>query len=137
MTEAAAAPRLPIARFRIRIDEARVRAAPARDLRGAPFAGPPVDLDRDAARAIVALAAPIAAWMDAVEPGAVLRSIAVDVGTGGVVATLAGAPRPRVLRIAPADAAPIADHAAPIVRRLEALVAAALAARGQVPAAET
>ena len=123
------AARVPITRFQVRIDETRVRATPARGLDGAPFAGPPVDLDPAAALDIVRLTTKIAAWFDEREPGITLRSIAIHLPTGRVIATLTGAPHPRVLRIEPNDAEDLVARAAPLIARLEELTATALAAR--------
>jgi hypothetical protein len=69
-----------------------------------PVRGAGVDLRGDEARAILALAGPFRAWLDAREPGVVLRSLSVDVRARRVLVTLepSGADqRPRVVRIDP------------------------------------
>jgi hypothetical protein len=95
---------LPLASYKLRFHEDHVRAVPARDLEGCPFAGPGVDLRGAEARAILALASPFRAWLEAREPGVTLRSLSVDLASKRVLVTLApmtADQRPRVVRIDP------------------------------------
>ena len=95
---------LTLASYKLRFHEDHVRAVPARDEAGCPFAGPGVDLRGAEARAIVALAGPFRAWLDAREPGVTLRSLSVDVAARRVLITLepmSPEQRPRVVRIDP------------------------------------
>jgi hypothetical protein len=104
-----------------------VRAVPDRDEAGCPFAGPGVDLRGDEARAVFDLAGPIRAWLEAREPGVVLRSFSVDRSSRRVLITLEPRPgeRPRVVRVdAPHSEALLADAS-----DLEAAIAAASAAK--------
>ena len=80
-----------------------MRAVPARDEAGCPFAGAGVDLRGDEARTILGLAGPIRAWLEAREPGVVLRSLSIDLGERRVLITLEPNPgqRPRVVRVDP------------------------------------
>ena len=100
---------------------------PDRDEAGCPFDGPGVDLRGAEARAILALAGPVRAWLEAREPGVVLRSLSVDRAGRRVLITLEPNPgeRPRVVRLdSPHSEDLIADAAA-----LEAAIAAASTAR--------
>ena len=65
------------------------------------FSGPGVDLRGEEARAILALATPFRAWLEAREPGVRLRSLSVDLAAQRVLVTLEPNPgeRPRVVRI--------------------------------------
>jgi hypothetical protein len=130
---------LRIASFKLQLVERRVRVVPAVDLSGCPFAGPGVDLIGGEADAIVALARPLVAWLEAREPVRV-RSLSLDVGRRRLLATLApegatGAGRPRVVKIDPGIDSSSSDElvglAAPVIRRLGEIVPAKLAARGQ------
>jgi hypothetical protein len=130
---------LRIASFKLQLVERRVRVVPAVDLSGCPFAGPGVDLILDEADAMVALARPLLAWLEAREPVRV-RSLSLDVGRRRLLVTLEAEPggRPRVVKIDPGiDAASASSGdelvglAAPLIRRLGEIVASKLAARGQ------
>ena len=96
-----------------------MRAVPARDEAGCAFSGPGVDLRGEEARAIMALAAPFRAWLEAREPGVVPRSLSVDLAAQRVLITLQPNPgeRPRVVRID-------APHGGDLLREASALEAA-------------
>lgn len=87
------------------------------------FSGPGVDLRGEEARAILALATPFRAWLEAREPGVVLRSMSVDLTSHRVLITLEPSPgeRPRVVRIDP-------PHGEDLLREASALEAALSAA---------
>ena len=90
--------------YKLRFHESRVRAVPARDLAGCPFAGPGVDLSGAEASAILDEAGPFRVWLEAREPGVVLRSLSVDMASRRVLITLepmAAEQRPRVVRLDP------------------------------------
>src|SRR5689334_17085046 len=90
--------------FKLRLADGHVRIVPRTDGQGCPFSGPGVDLrDDDAAEALRAGAALVDA-LTAIEPGVVVRSIAVDLERPRVTATLdaihpAANGRPRVVRL--------------------------------------
>lgn len=110
---------LPLASYKLRFFEDHVRAVPLRDVEGRPFAGPGVDLRGDAARHVLNAAAPLRAWLEAREPGVVLRSVSVDRGRPRVIVTLepaSGEPRPRVVRLD----SPFADELVAAAGELEA-----------------
>ncbi len=117
---------LPLASYKLRLHEGHVRAVPARDESGRPFAGPGVDLRGGEAAAIIRLATPFREWLHAREPGVVLRSLSVDLVSQRIVITLEPSEpvsRPRVVRIDP----PASDI---LIRSTAALVTAlGLAAR--------
>lgn len=95
---------LTLASYKLRFHEHRVRAVPARDEAGCPFAGPGVDLLGADAAPLLALAAPFRAWLEAREPGVVLRSLSVDLVSRRVLITLQPMTpdqRPRVVRVDP------------------------------------
>ena len=100
---------------------------PDRDEAGCPFGGPGVDLRGAEARAILGMAGPIRAWLEAREPGVELRSVSVDRKAGRVIVTLAPNPgeRPRVVRIDP----PHAEELMADVAALEAAIAVACAVK--------
>lgn len=110
--------------FKLRLVDVHVRVVPATDAAGCPFAGPGVDLRGEAAMAAIELAAPLLAALAEVEPGIVVRSLAVDLERPRVTASLEPTThadrRPRVVRIDEGailrrllDAsAPICDHLA-------------------------
>jgi hypothetical protein len=119
---------LPLASYKLRFHEDHVRAVPARDEAGCAFGGPGVDLRGDEARAVLALASPFRAWLDAREPGVVLRSLSVDLGTRRVLITLAPMTeeqRPRVVRVDP----PHSEEMLAAAGALEAALGAACAAK--------
>lgn len=106
---------LPLASYKIHVRERRVRAVPEVGLDGSPFSGPGVDLlGADAAAAIEA-ARPIVAWLDAREPGVVVRSISVSTARPRVLVSVdpvpGGDPRPRTLRFDPPWAVELRDAA--------------------------
>ena len=117
---------LPLASYKLRFHEDHVRAVPARDEAGRPFAGPGVDLRGEEARALFALAAPFRAWLEAREPGVTLRSLSVDRAAQRVLITLepdyGGAdPRPRVVRIDPPHGDELLAAAGPLEAALGAV----------------
>lgn len=78
-----------------------MRAVPACSPDGAPFTEPGVDLRGNDALVVIAAAKPIIAWLDAREPGVVVRSISVRTDGPRVLVSLAPRPhdrRPRVIR---------------------------------------
>jgi hypothetical protein len=114
---------LPLASYKLRFHEDRLRAVPARDEAGCPFAGPGVDLAGDEARALFALATPFRAWLEAREPGVTLRSLSVDRAAQRVLITLepmTDDQRPRVVRIDPPHADELLAAAAPLEAALGA-----------------
>lgn len=124
---------LPLASYKLRFHEDHVRAVPARDEAGCPFAGPGVDLRGEEARALFALAAPFRAWLDAREPGVQLRSLSVDRGAQRVLITLepmAADQRPRVVRIDPPHTSELLASAAPLEAELGAVCMEKLRRRG-------
>ena len=117
---------LPLASYKLRFHEDHVRAVPARDEAGCPFAGPGVDLRGDEARALFALATPFRQWLEAREPGVTLRSLSVDRAAQRVLITLepdqrAADQRPRVVRIDPPHADELLAAAAPLEAALGAV----------------
>jgi hypothetical protein len=106
---------LALASYKLRFHEDHVRAVPAKDEAGCPFAGPGVDLRGDDARALFVLAAPFRDWLEAREPGVTLRSLSVDLLAHRVLITLepmAADQRPRVVRIDPPHAGELIEAAA-------------------------
>ena len=125
---------LPLASYKLRFHEDHVRAVPARDEAGCPFAGPGVDLRGDEARALFALATPFRAWLDAREPGVTLRSLSVDLAAPRVLITLepmAADQRPRVVRIDPPHAGELIAAAAPLEAALGAVCMDKVRLRGR------
>jgi hypothetical protein len=123
------------ASIKLRFHERRVRIVPALDAAGCPFAGPGVDLSGADAERVLAAAEGLVAAFGEVEPGARLRSVAIDFTGRRAVATLMPGPadeRPRVVKVGEGRllerlleaAAATADVAAP-------MVAAALARRAR------
>lgn len=111
-----------------------MRAVPARDVDGCPFAGPGVDLVGDVATAILAAASPMRAWLDAREPGVALRSLSVDRRAHRVLVTLdpgPGDPRPRVVRFDPPFAEELIDLGAPVEALLDGACRTMLARRNR------
>ena len=112
---------LALASYKLRFHEGHVRAVPSRDEAGCPFAGPGVDLLGEEARAVLDLAGPFRAWLEAREPGVVLRSLSVDLASGRVLITLEPAAQeqnPRVVRIDPPHSDELLREAAPLERVL-------------------
>ena len=114
---------LPLSSYKLRFHEDHVRAVPAG------FDGPGVDLRGADARAILELAAPIRAWLEAREPGVVLRSLSLDRDRLRVLVTLEDKPRPRVIRLDPPYANEIVELATELERALGAACEAKLRAR--------
>ncbi len=129
--------RLALASYKLRFFDEHVRAVPARDAEGCPFAGPGVDVRGESARAILATAAPVRAWLEAREPGVMLRTMSLSRGKSGdeaprVLATLeatAQGERPRVIRFEMPHAAEIADAAKAAETLVEEACVAALEKR--------
>jgi hypothetical protein len=91
--------------IKLRPAEARARVVPAADAAGCAFAGPGVDVLGADAVALVAAAAPVFAWFDALEPGVRVRTIAFDFVRERVIANVENSARPRVVKVeAPASA---------------------------------
>ncbi len=108
---------LPLASYKLRLREDHVRAVPARDEAGCPFAGPGVDVRGEEARPLLLLATPFREWLDAREPGVTLRSVSVDLAAQRVLITVeAMAPdqRPRVVRVDPPHGDELIAAAAPL-----------------------
>jgi len=130
---------LALSSFKLRFHDEHVRAVPARDERGCPFAGPGVDVRGEAARVILAAAAPMIAWLAEREPGIEVRSLALSRAPDGtplrVLATLTPAPgdRPRVVRIDPPHAADLAACARDVEERIGEACVAALRRRAAQP----
>lgn len=105
---------LPLSSYKLRLHDVHVRALPARDARGAPFAGPGVDLRGADAVAAIEAARPLIAWLDAREPGVEVRSVSVRTDRPRVLVSLAPLgtePRPRAIRIDPPFANELRDAA--------------------------
>ncbi len=114
---------LPLASYKLRFHEDHVRAVPARDEAGCPFAGPGVDLRGAEARAVLALAGPFRAWLEAREPGITLRSLSVDLASRRILITLepmTPEQRPRVVRIDPPHSEDLLASAKPLEAALGA-----------------
>lgn len=124
---------LRLASYKLRFHEEHVRAVPSHDAAGCAFAGPGVDLRGEDARAVLALAAPFRAWLEAREPGVELRSLSVDVASGRTLITLApkAGERPRVVRIDPPHASDLLREAAPLEKQLASACVDALRRRLQ------
>jgi hypothetical protein len=127
--------RVELSSFKLRIADGHVRVVPKTDACGCPFSGPGVDLRGEEAARAFAAAAPLVAALMEVEPGIVVRSIAVDLSRPRVTATLdPGAPgmetRPRVVRV---DDGPLLhrliDASGPVVQMLSETAAHTLARR--------
>lgn len=119
---------LPLGSYKLRLHEGHVRACPSRDESGCPFAGPGVDLRGAEAAAILALAGPFRAWLEAREPGVTLRTLSVDLASRRVLITLepmALDQRPRVVRID----APHSEELIAASKHLEAALGEACAAK--------
>ncbi len=130
----AAAP-LPLRSFKLHFVEGRARVVPARDAAGCAFAGPGVDLVGDDARAALALGAPLVAALVALEPGARVRSLSVDLEAPRLLASLEPSapeadPRPRAVRLAEAHLVErVLAAAGPLLRHLGERAAEALSRR--------
>lgn len=96
------------------------------------FAGPGVDLRGDEAERILALAKPMVAWLEAREPGIVMRSLSVDRSKQRVLVTLEqDGDRPRALRFDPPSATELIDAGAEAERALGEASALKIAGRGR------
>lgn len=119
---------LPLVSYKIRFRDQHVRAVPAVGLDGAPFRGPGVDLRGADARAAIAAAAPVLAWLDAREPGVVARSLSVRTAGPRVLLSLepidtGSDARPRAMRFDP----PYADELRDCGRSAERFIGEACA----------
>lgn len=128
---------LPLASYRLgfRTPQARVRAVPARDEAGRPFAGPGVDLQGVEATALLDLAGPFRDWLEAREPGVVLRTLSVDRRSRRVLMTLVPMTpdqRPRVVRVDPPYSEEPLAAAGPLEAALGAACVAKLRQRARV-----
>jgi hypothetical protein len=124
---------IPLATYKLRFHETHVRAVPARDEGGCPFAGPGVDLRGAEAAAILDLASSFRAWLDAREPGVVLRSLSVDLTVRRVLITLepmTADQRPRVVRVDAPHSEELIASAAVLETTLGAACVAKLRRRG-------
>ena len=102
----------------------------------ADFAGPGVDLRGEDAERIIALAKPMIAWLEAREPGIVMRSLSVDHEKARVLVTLEPSPaldetRPRALRFDPPSSTEIIDAGVEAERAIAHACAIRIAARGR------
>lgn len=106
---------LRLASYKIHVRERRVRAVPELALDGSPFSGPGVDLLGEDAAAVIEAARPVVAWLDAREPGVVVRSISVSTARPRVLVSVDPIPggdhRPRALRFDPPWAVELRDAA--------------------------
>lgn len=83
------------------------------------FAGPGVDLRGEEAERVIALAKPMVAWLEAREPGIVMRSLSVDRAKMRVLVTLEQeGDRPRALRFDPPSANELVDAGAEVERAI-------------------
>jgi hypothetical protein len=115
----AVADAIALASFKLRFFDVHVRAVPQKGLDGCPFAGPGVDIRGEEARRALEAAAPVRAWLEAREPGIVLRSLSIDHARQRVLITLEPAAeetRPRVLRFDPPHAMELALAARDVER---------------------
>lgn len=106
-----------LASYKLRFRELHVRAVPLRDPTGCAFAGPGVDLRGDEAAAILERAGPFRVWLEAREPGVVLRSLSVDRASRRVLVTLEptrSEERPRVVRVDPPMSEELIASAGPL-----------------------
>ncbi len=109
-----------------------MRVVPARDAAGCAFAGPGVDLPPADVDAAVRAAAPLLAWLDALEPGVRLRSLSLDCARPRLLATitpLSAEDRPRAVRVDGAAAEEALVRAAPLLAWLAERAAIQLARR--------
>jgi hypothetical protein len=118
--------RLRLASYKIRFADRHVRAMPEG------FAGPGVDLRGDETTPIIALAQPMLAWLEAREPGIVLRSLSVDRAKARVLVTLEQAgERPRALRFDPPSSTELIDAGAAAERAIAEAATIKIAGRGR------
>ncbi len=117
---------LPLASYKLRLHEQHIRAMPERGLDDMVFRGPGVDLRGEDATAILTAMQPMLAWLDAREPGVVVRSISVRTSPPRVLVSLGplGADaRPRAIRFE----SPFADELRSLALSAEKLLSAACA----------
>lgn len=120
-----------LASYKLRFHDRHVRAVPLTDAQGCPFSGPGVDLRGEDAEPIFAASAPLQAWLEAREPGIVLRSLSVDRKKERVLVTLEEeGSRPRVLRFDPPSSTELIDAARELERLLADACVRVLARRG-------
>jgi hypothetical protein len=84
--------------YKIRYHDRHVRAVPAEGLDGAPFTAPGVDLRGPEADAVIEASRPMLAWLEAREPGVVVRSISMKMDPPRALVSVEATPRPRALR---------------------------------------
>jgi hypothetical protein len=135
---------------KLRPAEKRARIVPAARADGRPFDAPGVDVLGADADALVAAAAPVFAWFEALEPGVVVRTISLDFARGrvlanveatgargthgardedGIAVTCGDDGRPRVVRVDPPQSADLFDRARPLAAMALRLAHARLALR--------
>ena len=89
--------------LKLRFFEKHIRAVPAVDLNGCPFAGPGVDIRGDAAEGLFTCAHSLVDWFLAREPGIALRTVSFDFESGRVLANYTyrdqRSARPSVVRV--------------------------------------
>ena len=94
------------------------------------FTGPGVDLRGEDAEHVLALAKPMIAWLEAREPGIVMRSLSVDRQKQRVLVTLEQeGDRPRALRFDPPSAMELIDAGAEAERAIADACLRAIAKR--------
>jgi hypothetical protein len=118
--------RLRLGSYKIRFADRHIRAMPEG------FPGPGVDLRGEEADRLIDLAKPMVAWLEAREPGIVMRSLSVDRAKQRVLVTLEqqGA-RPRALRFDPPSSTELIDAGAPVERAIAEAAAIKIANRGR------
>lgn len=116
--------------FKLRFHDEHVRVMPSG------FDGPGVDVRGERAREVFRLAAPVVDWLLARQPSVTLRALSMDLASRRVLvsfedahATQARGPRPMVLRIDPPESEELVERAGPLLARLAALAAEAIAKR--------
>jgi hypothetical protein len=96
-------PGITLRSFKLQRHERHLRIVPATGPDGCPFGGPGVDVSDDEADTILALAAPLFAAIEGLEPGVQIRSLSVDLTRPRLLVTLVDRlstlQKPRVLRI--------------------------------------
>lgn len=123
---------LPLASYKIRLQDGHVRAVPALATDGSAFSGPGVDLRGADATAAIEAAKPVIEWLDAREPGVKVRSISVRVEGPRVLVSLeplGNDPRPRAMRFDPPYANELRDAARAAERLIGQACVKALAKR--------
>jgi hypothetical protein len=130
---------LPLASYKVRLHDHHVRAMPERSLDGAPFSGAGVDLRGEDARAVEDALRPVLDWLEAREPGVIVRSISVRPRGPRILVSL-GPPnphgldaRPRAVRFEPPYADELRELAKAAEHVLGVACAVALKRRGTSP----